>query len=281
MTSPSLPVAVPEPFAPTSPAAVHAAAAAASDACANCGTPRAGPFCHGCGQEFLGERLTLRLLVRQFGERVRLERGILRTMWDMTLDPGRAIRSYVTGTRRRYVNPFTYLFFGAAASLVVFPLYRRQLVAWIEEISAAGDGMPFFSDAQTAAYNHLLLELVQRTALTGMAMCILFALLIRLFFRRQMNLPEASVFSLYTFGQVFVLHTVLVVPWFLWLGDFSTHTWGTFVPYVVVILYAGIRYFGRPVVTSLKLLLALAVSYGLFSLAVGIGLVAYVLLAVE
>ena len=54
----------------------------------------------------------------------------------MTRDPGGFARRYIDGQRRRYVSPPTYLFFGAALTLLTFPLYDDIIREWSRSLLA-------------------------------------------------------------------------------------------------------------------------------------------------
>ena len=108
-------------------------------ACPNCGAPQLGDYCHGCGQYHLEAPVTLRLLWREFAERVlKMERGLLVTARDLTVSPGAVARRYLAGQRRRYVNPLSYLLLGAAVTLLVLPrVYDATLTPeMMEQVNA-------------------------------------------------------------------------------------------------------------------------------------------------
>ena len=92
--------------------------------CLDCGAPRLGEFCHRCGQYHLDDRLTVRVIWREFAERfLKLERGLFATARLAVLDPGRLGREYVEGRRRRYMNPVSFLLLGSALAVLLMPLY--------------------------------------------------------------------------------------------------------------------------------------------------------------
>ena len=91
--------------------------------CPACGDSQLGAFCHACGQHYLDGRITIRRLVREFSERfLKLERGLLGTFFGLCRGPGTLARRYVEGCRRPYLNPLSYVFVGAAASLLLLPV---------------------------------------------------------------------------------------------------------------------------------------------------------------
>lgn len=108
--------------------------------CPNCSAVCLGDYCHGCGQHHLEAPITLRLLWREFAERVlKMERGLLVTARDLTVSPGAVAQRYLDGQRRRYVNPLSYLLLGAAVTLLVLPrVYDATLTEMLDQMNSAG-----------------------------------------------------------------------------------------------------------------------------------------------
>ena len=209
------------------------------------------------------------------------DRGLLRTASEMVTDPGGVIRRYVDGQRRRYLAPHTYLFFGAALSLLSFQLYKDAIVqmARSEVVHAAMGERGLFSPEQASAYVEALVFLTQQTAATGLLMCIPFALLLRLVFRGSgINLAEAVVFSFFTFGQAMVVQSVLTPLVVLATHDVIASVWTAQLPYVLVLSQSAAVLFGSPLRSILKVNLVLAASVALFSAGLAISIAAYVLL---
>ena len=95
--------------------------------CLNCGADRLGDYCQSCGQYHLDDRLTLRVVWREFAERfLKLERGLPATLRLALLDPGALARRYVGGERRRFVNPISFLLVGSAVAVLLIPLYASE-----------------------------------------------------------------------------------------------------------------------------------------------------------
>lgn len=239
-----------------------------------------GEYCQDCGQHFLDGRLGIGLLARNTMEHL-ADRGLLRTVREMATDPGGVIRRYVDGQRRRYLAPHTYLFFGAALSLLSFPLYKDAVVqmARSEIVHAAMGERGLFSPEQEAAYLEALVFLTQQTAATGLLMCIPFALLLRLVFRGSgINFAEALVFSFFAFGQAMVVQSLLTPLVVLTTHDANASVWAAQLPYVLVLSQSAAVLFGSPLRSILKVNLVLAASVVLFSAGLAIGIAAYVLL---
>ena len=113
-------------------------------------------------------------------------------------------------------------------------------------------------------------------------MGLLFALLLRLAFRRSgINLVEAFVFALFTFAHVLLLGAPLSLLLVGVMHDVTPYLVLSNLIYLVVCGLAAAQYFGRPVWSALKSSVALAVSYYIFSLVLGIAVFAYVLITVR
>lgn len=250
--------------------------------CLNCGAPQLGPYCHACGQPFREGRLTLRSLWRDVAAPFfQMDRGLLRTLRDMLVNPGRVIRRYVDGQRRRYVNPFTYLFGGAAASLISFSLLHDAFTHWVQQtVAASAARVPQLLPPEKAElFAQLDLKLAQYNAYTMLLIALPFALLLRLFFKKQqINLAESFVFALFCFGHVLFLNSVSNLTLVHFISDFRLLMLVSLGLYPLVIGYAAVVFFReRPVLSTLKALSAFGLSYAGFSVLAGVILFGYVL----
>ncbi|HEU4630290.1 MAG TPA: DUF3667 domain-containing protein [Gemmatimonadaceae bacterium] len=278
-TTPTVPasgVSYTAPAVTDVPAAAPAAATA--DACRNCGEARHGAYCSHCGQHFLEDRLTFRLLAAEAWERITFERGFLRTLWEMTIRPGVVVRRYVSGQRRRYVSPFTYLVVGAALSLVVLHLFDEAFAVYLrQQVAATGVAARLaFTPAQTDAYVRAYGVVVEQTTYTSLVVGVLYALLLRLLFRRSgVNLAEASVFALFTFGHVYFVDALVSLATIPTTGDMGLSMGLTLPLYLVVTGLAAAQYFGRPLWTVVKNSVAVVVAFGLFSVLAMIAMALY------
>jgi hypothetical protein len=95
------------------------------NSCRNCGEPLRGSFCSTCGQSHRFVRLELRALIEDALDRlVKLDTRVLRTIGELTVDPGRVGREYLVGRRIPYAHPFKF----ALATFVLTMLVNRGLI---------------------------------------------------------------------------------------------------------------------------------------------------------
>lgn len=87
--------------------------------CFNCGNDAEGSFCPKCGQKKITKRLSFGRLLSDVPKTFfNLERGLMRTFFEMFVRPGMMARDFVYGQRKRYINPFSYFLVGATVQLI-------------------------------------------------------------------------------------------------------------------------------------------------------------------
>lgn len=182
--------------------------------CPNCDREASGSYCPACGQKQTG-RLTVGQLAGEFAARFfQAERGLWRTLADLTLRPGRAVRHYLDGRRRRYVSPLLWYVLGATAVLLGLWLLRE--VATQPLVDALPE--PYFAmlrDAghadpeQWVANRYVVLMQNAYTWLGLLTFVLPTALMLRATVGHRLNLAEALVFSLFTIGQTMIYTALL------------------------------------------------------------------------
>ncbi|MCS6832815.1 MAG: DUF3667 domain-containing protein [Flammeovirgaceae bacterium] len=89
--------------------------------CKNCGTTLQGNFCHHCGQKSYTPRITLGYLFKDLIALITdIDKGFWHTFIYLFIHPSRVIQEYIEGKRKKYYNPFRYLFLISAAILAIF-----------------------------------------------------------------------------------------------------------------------------------------------------------------
>ncbi|WP_420454849.1 DUF3667 domain-containing protein [Rubrivirga sp.] len=235
-------------------------------ACPACGAAQVGAYCHACGQHFLEGRITIRRLVREFSERfLKLERGLLGTFVGLCRGPGTLARRYVEGCRRPYVNPLSYVFLGAAVSLLFLPLvmggadgdYGGLAESMDLGIALASAGDPERSPEQQAVLDEtmeqalpILMESMMETmrqlnAIFAFAAALLMAAFFRLFFGARTTYAETAVATLYGTGHYYLLAVPLALVT-LWLPNgMWIYTGLTGLLFGVIAVWTALGFYGR------------------------------------
>lgn len=247
------------------------------------GPPDGAVACPICRDATPVGRLSLRGIVALVGKHLKLERGLLRTLADLSLRPGAMLRAYFSGERRhRYVNPVTYLVLSTAASLLAFELYKPAFRVWVagrigvetQRQMPEGTALGAASDF-AKAYIEAMFEVMQRTTFTSLALVLPVALLLWLLFRGpRLNLAEALAFALYSMGTGLFLHSVLITPLMVARQWDMAQVAGTGL-YLAVPVLMGLGYFGRTIGNGLRLLLAVLGGFvvGVMAIYVVVGVV--------
>ena len=267
---------------PLTAAAASAETQLASAVCRSCGTQRFGAYCHACGQEFTEERLRIRSLIRHsVAQFLLMDRGFLRTAWELTVRPGSAIDKYVSGARRPYMNPVGYLVVTSAISLLLFSFLEQEIAEWFRATSQSNTAYAkVFTPEQNERFVQLTMKTTQYHAYTLLVMSVPFALLLRLFFLNAgRNIAEVSVFTLYILGQVNMIDALLTpIIWFS-TGSVGALVYATYPIYIVATAFAAYQFFGRRFFAMVKAWIAFGVSFFAVSIAIIAVIAAYVLLA--
>lgn len=181
--------------------------------CRSCGEALHGPFCSACGESHEHPRLVLADLAADVLDGlVNLDTRVLRTVGELSIEPGRVGRDYLTGRRKPYINPFKY----ALATFAFAVLVNRGLV-WLH-------GLP--SDPVLARVAEFSLTWSQ--AINFLAMPVFAVCLYGLFYGgprlrgavgapRQLEWIEHYVLVLFSFAQV-ALFQALLAPFMAYLG---------------------------------------------------------------
>ena len=74
--------------------------------CKNCGNIVEGEYCNHCGQRSNVGRITLSSLLNELTESIfQIDRGFFYTLTQLFARPGKSIREYLNGKRRKHFKP--------------------------------------------------------------------------------------------------------------------------------------------------------------------------------
>lgn len=177
-------------------------AAAGFGTCANCGTPLVGPHCHACGQQRADRRLNLGDLAHEaFDEVFGVDGRLWRTIRELSLRPGDAIRAWVHGRRKLLVGPVRY-YLGCVLLYVVIVQFTG-LPGFDASLVPASDSD--LSDALLGYFEFFS----KNVKLITVAFMPIMALLFHRAFRSQgYDLAETFAFTLFANGHLSLIGTI-------------------------------------------------------------------------
>ncbi|MBW1296103.1 DUF3667 domain-containing protein [Aquimarina litoralis] len=99
--------------------------------CKNCLhiIPENADYCESCGAKVIRERITLKRLKNDFFNNILgFDNLFIRTIVGVITSPDKVISEYVSGTRKRYMNPFAFLVIGTAVATFVFNFFSDKYI---------------------------------------------------------------------------------------------------------------------------------------------------------
>jgi len=179
--------------------------------CPNCDAELHGVFCNSCGQKNESSRLSTGEIAGGILEHVaELDLPIVRTVWGLTVNPGRVCLEYVAGHRKRFTNPMKYCFLAAAILLAV----RAWMGSGGVNINLSTIGNPDTAMSEFAS------EIAQQTTslfsqylnwFNLLAVPIVALMLWGVIRRNRKTYAEHLSFALYVYGHIFLLKAILIV----------------------------------------------------------------------
>jgi len=174
--------------------------------CNNCGTSSDGKYCFECGQKLEFKRLDLKaLLTEKFHHFFHWENTVLYTFRHMLTSPGKTVKEYITGSRRKIVKPFKYFIAIQTAHVLIYYLLSGNYFAYMNS------GMNL-SDPSSAQTINLQNAIVSNIKYFDYLIPIFFSLFLFLFFKKKtgINFAESFAVSLYFTGTN-LLFTILFI----------------------------------------------------------------------
>jgi len=167
--------------------------------CKNCGNHFKGNYCNNCRQSAKTNRITWKELLNQFLHSLfRFDKGIIYTIKELLIHPGKTIRDYLSGKRVYHYNPFKFLFLVGGLSTLFYLSLNLKLpneAIELEKIEAVNITLAhkFF-----AAIGFLFMILLTITDFI-------------FYYKKKYTLPEIIVSNAFQAGQIMVF-TIAMLP---------------------------------------------------------------------
>jgi hypothetical protein len=183
--------------------------------CLNCGTEIRDEFCPHCGQKKDVKKLTWHSLLHEILHFFsHIEEGFLKTSYQLIIRPGRTIREYLAGKRKKYYKPASLYLVWVA----IFLLTHKLISSWMHYEGSMENSFLFFTK-ETGNYfaeHRNVFELLLMPIMALSAWLIIT--------RPKMNYIETLVLGIYIFSGIQVLLTMqLIVNGLLLQSNFMTN----------------------------------------------------------
>ena len=175
-----------------------------STICLNCGTEITDKYCPHCGQKKDVEKLTWHSLLHEiFHFFSHIERGFLNTSYQLLIRPGRVIREYLEGKRKKYHKPIGFYLIWVA----IFILTRELILHWMNYAgSPQGNFLFFATDAGNYFAEH-------RNFFEFLLMPIMAFFTWLIITRPKLNYLETLVMVIYVFAvfQILIILQLIII----------------------------------------------------------------------
>jgi len=176
--------------------------------CKNCGEQVYNKFCPSCGQKASVKRITVPGLLQDLPHAIfHIDRGFLYNIRQMFTQPGRAINGYLSGQRKPFFHPATYL---------VISLVLNYLVVKITDLHLYDENelqtMDAFAAKAIRDYDAMQWWFLEHTyiyILFAISASSLFLFGIYKLLKQNYNLAETAVVVLFTIAQGVLIQTII------------------------------------------------------------------------
>ena len=174
--------------------------------CLNCGAEIQHQFCPYCGQKKDVEKLNWHSLVHEIAHFfTHIEKGFLTTSFQLLIRPGRVIKEYLAGKRKKYHKPISFYLIWTAIHLVTYTFVIGLM--HYENLRSASVNT-FFSSKEEGTY------VVQHTQVFGLLSIPIQSLIIWIIVSRpKMNYIETLTISIYASAiiEMLIFFQILIV----------------------------------------------------------------------
>lgn len=156
-------------------------------------------YCNACGGRVIRNRLTLKNLFEHFSETYfDYDNKLLRTFVYLFKKPEEVICTYISGVRKRYVNPISYLAITITISGIYFFILNKYFPNALTEMSN-----PYGNQLQLSKIKEVMDTTQEYYSILMVLLIPFYALLSRLVFvnRKEFNYTEHLVMSMYIMAQ--------------------------------------------------------------------------------
>jgi len=178
--------------------------------CKNCGREVAENYCPNCGQSTKVDRINLSNVVRELSESVfQIDKGLFYTAKELFVRPGRSIKEYLDGKRKKHFKPIAY-----ALTLSTIYFILSQLLGSKTFVS---DFLVGYTDAMETPTTEtqqlaLLKWFAKNYAYTTLFLLPIYALASYLaFYKAGFNYLEHFVLNAYITGQQAIIYALFSV----------------------------------------------------------------------
>jgi len=167
------------------------------DNCKNCTTAITGKYCSNCGQPAQLKRIDSHYILHEIEHVLHFERGILYTMRELLLQPGKNIREYLQENRSRLVKPIIFIVISSVIYTLVSHFFHIE------------DGYINYQEVKTSSITVMSQWIQNHYGYANIIMGVFIAGWLRLFFRKyNYNVFEIVILLCFLIGMGMLMLTL-------------------------------------------------------------------------
>ncbi len=159
-------------------------------------------YCPNCGQPFLLKRINGHYIIHEIEHVLHFEKGILYTVKELFIRPGKNIRQFLSENRSRLVKP------------IIFIIITSLIYTLVNHLFHIEDGLVKYSEQkQTATATAIIFKWVQdHYGYANIIMAIFIALWLKLFFRKYgYNFFEILILLCFVMGIGMLIYSIFAI----------------------------------------------------------------------
>ncbi|XLS28420.1 DUF3667 domain-containing protein [Flavobacteriaceae bacterium M23B6Z8] len=176
--------------------------------CRNCNLMLADEqkFCSDCGAKIIKQRLTVKNLWGEISERfLNYDNTILKTFTSLFKRPAEVIDGFISGVRKKYLNPVNYLALTATYSGLVFYLIKKFRPNYYSNLNFQGQNNEAFAEFMNNFMDFQGFVYFLSIPLMALVSVVVFLNI------KKYNFTEHTVIYMYTGSQTSVLTSTLIL----------------------------------------------------------------------
>lgn len=182
--------------------------------CLNCDESLAkeSAFCASCGAKVVTQRITLKRITTEVAETIfGWDNKYFVTLRALVIKPHVVLNEYVSGVRKRYVHPFTFLIIGATLVLFTFTLFldnfMEDLQAFNMQMLEHNKGVGV-KNLDLERVDHVQSEILKYFNIVTLLLIPLYSLFTYVIYRKTYHYAEHLIFNAYIQGTGFIIALV-------------------------------------------------------------------------
>ncbi|MDT0606576.1 DUF3667 domain-containing protein [Croceitalea rosinachiae] len=169
-------------------------------------------YCSNCGAKIVYNRITLKRILSDAAETVfGWDNKYFYTLRSLVLKPHIVLEDYVSGVRKRYVHPFTFLIIGATLTLLTFTFFLDQFMGNLEAFNIRlverYNGMGV-KDLDLDRVDKVQAEILKYFNIVTLLLIPLYSIFTYTIYRKTFNYAEHLVFNAFVQGTGFIFAIV-------------------------------------------------------------------------